>query len=132
VLQGFRYDVDVEAPLILHLDLLRASLDARKQKVSYYDRRLPGSGTPRFYLFERYGFTLEPLAIEDSVQPFIAGIKAMTTVSLTPGDLRGQRLKYRLTRRPLDLLDWTILKARRLPGRIRRVYERFFGPGQYA
>lgn len=121
VLLGFDYKADVETPVILHLDLLRAGLAQRKQKVDYYETALPASGTPRFYLFERYGFTLEPLVVDASVQPFIAGIKSRTRVGLTAADLRGQSLKYRLTRRPVDILDWTKLKARRLPGRLRRV-----------
>jgi glycosyltransferase involved in cell wall biosynthesis len=121
VLHGLGSGRNVDAPQILHLDLLRAGLAQRKQKVKVYEKSEPGSGVPRFYMFERYGFTLEPLSIVDSVQPFIAGIKAMTSVNLTEGDLRGRTLQYRLTRRPLDLVDWGRLKARRLRGRIKRV-----------
>lgn len=121
VLHGLGSGRDVDAPTILHLDLLRTGPAQRTQKVNLYEQSEPGSGVPRFYMFERYGFTLEPLQIDGSVQPFMAGIKAMTTVSLTEGDLRGKSLRYRLMRRPLDLMDWSRLKARRLPGRIKRV-----------
>jgi glycosyltransferase involved in cell wall biosynthesis len=121
VLHGLGSGLSVEAPTILHLDLLRTGLAQRKRKVKAYERSEPGSGVPRFYMFERYGFTLEPLSIGGSLQPFTAGIKAMTSVSLTDGDLRGRALQYHLTRRPLDLVEWGRLKARRLPGRIERV-----------
>jgi hypothetical protein len=96
----------------------------RKQKVMRYEQTQRGSGVPRFYLFERYGFTLEPLTIDASVEPFLIGIRAITTVSLTAGDVRGKTLLYRLTRVPLDILDWTRLKARRVPGRISRASRR--------
>jgi len=121
VLHGLGSGRDIETLTILHLDLLRTGRDQRTQKVKLYEQSEPGSGVPRFYMFERYGFTLEPLPIDGSIQPFIAGIKAMTKVRLTADDLRGKSLRYRLTRRPLDILDWSTLKARRLPGRLRRV-----------
>lgn len=118
VLHGLGRGRVVNAPTILHLDLLRAGWAQRKQKVTHYEQTQRGSGVPRFYLFERYGFTLEPLTIDASVEPFLIGIRAITTVSLTAGDLRGKSLLYRLTRVPLDILDWTRLKARRVPGRV--------------
>jgi glycosyltransferase involved in cell wall biosynthesis len=121
VLHGVGPGRNVDAPTILHLDLLRTGLAQRKQKVKVYEQSEPGSGVPRFYMFERHGFTLEPLTIGGSLQPFMGGIRGMTSISLTEGDLRGRTLQYRLTRRPLDLIDWARLKARRLPGRIKRV-----------
>ena len=121
VLHGLGSGGNVDAPAILHLDLLRSVYTQRAQKVKRYQKSEPGSGVPRFYLFERYGFTLEPLPIDGSVQPFLAGIKSIIRVTLTKGDLRGKGLQYRLTRRPLDLLDWSRLKVRRLPGRLSRI-----------
>src|ERR1700730_16733035 len=67
VLHGLGPGRDLDTLAILHLDLLRTGAAARAQKVSRYENAEPGSGVPRFYLFERYGFTLEPLAVDASV-----------------------------------------------------------------
>ena len=121
VLHGVGSGRDVDTPTILHLDLLRAGYDHRARKVRRYDESEPGSGLPRFYLFERYGFTVQPLQSDAYIQPLLARIKAITLVTLTPDDLRGKGVQYRFMRRPLDLSDWVTLKARRLPGRLKRV-----------
>jgi glycosyltransferase involved in cell wall biosynthesis len=123
VLHGLGPGRNVEAPTILHLDLLRTGRAQRAQKVKLYDQSEPGSGVPRFYLFEKYGFTLEPLSIDRTIEPFLPGIHAVTTVTLTKDDLRGKGVLYRLTRRPLDFLDWSSLKVRRLPGRLKRLLQ---------
>jgi glycosyltransferase involved in cell wall biosynthesis len=121
VLHGLGRGRAVDAPAILHLDLLRTGREQRAQKVRRYEQMEPGSGVPRFYLFERYGFNLGALPIDSSIEPLLPDIARMARVSLTEDDLRGKRLQYRLTRRPLDILDWGRLKARRLPGRLKRL-----------
>jgi len=125
VLHGLGSGLDVAAPTILHLDLLRTDVAQRAQKVKRYETLEPGSGVPRFYLLERYGFILKPVSAGDSIRPYMDGINASTRVVLTDHDLRGKTLQYHLTWRLMAWWEWGQLKAKRVPRRLKRAGGRF-------
>jgi len=118
VLHGLGEGVNVSAPSIGHLDLIRTSTTQRSEKVRRYDRLEPGSGLPRFYLPQRYGFVLKPLPIDGSITPFLPAIGGLTRFTLAARDLRGKSLQYRMTWPMVDVWEWGLLKARRLRRRL--------------
>jgi glycosyltransferase involved in cell wall biosynthesis len=120
ILHGLGRGREVPVPRILHLDLLRTNLAERTEKVARYERLDPGSGVPRFYRFERYGYLLKPLPADDSILRHLGDISATTRVRLTGRRLRLKALQYHLTWRLVALVEWLHMKERRLFRRLRK------------
>jgi glycosyltransferase involved in cell wall biosynthesis len=118
VLHGLRSGVKTRDTRLLHLDLLRATTEERKAKIDRYERIERGSGLPRFYRFERYGYVLKPLPDDSGVD--VAALRGVARYVMAERGRRGRELLAPLTGRPLDGLEWLQRRARRLPGRLER------------
>lgn len=112
-LLGLARGQKLDEPVLLHLDLLRNDAAARQRKVTLYDRQDPGSGLPRFYLFERFGYALREVPQKLAIGNYESSIRSITRFRLQAGHLLAKRIQYQATWRLAILVQWTAVKFAR-------------------